>query len=67
MAAERELTLSPGGAAPDLSSGSIFFIGTATVLLRYAGFTIPADPNFLFFAWLLRCIGTRTRGAHAQL
>src|SRR5215204_2430422 len=32
---------------PDLSQGSIFFIGTATVLLRYAGFTVLTDPNFL--------------------
>ena len=27
--------------------GSIFFVGTATVILRYAGFTILTDPNFL--------------------
>jgi len=32
---------------PDLTSGSIFFVGTATVLIRYAGFTILTDPNFL--------------------
>jgi L-ascorbate metabolism protein UlaG (beta-lactamase superfamily) len=31
----------------DLSHGSIYFIGTATVLIRYAGFTILTDPNFL--------------------
>jgi L-ascorbate metabolism protein UlaG (beta-lactamase superfamily) len=31
----------------NLAQGSIFFIGTATVLLRYAGFTILTDPNFL--------------------
>ena len=31
----------------DLKSGSIFFVGTATVILRYAGFTIMTDPNFL--------------------
>jgi L-ascorbate metabolism protein UlaG (beta-lactamase superfamily) len=31
----------------DLSRGSIFFVGTATVILRYAGFTILTDPNFL--------------------
>ncbi|HEY0429615.1 MAG TPA: MBL fold metallo-hydrolase [Pyrinomonadaceae bacterium] len=31
----------------DFSKGSIFFIGTATVILRYAGFTILTDPNFL--------------------
>ncbi|MBX6315647.1 MAG: MBL fold metallo-hydrolase [Isosphaeraceae bacterium] len=45
---ERELTLPAGaGGAPDLSTGSIFFVGTATVILRYAGFTILTDPNFL--------------------
>jgi L-ascorbate metabolism protein UlaG (beta-lactamase superfamily) len=32
---------------PDIRQGSIFFIGTATVILRYAGFTILTDPNFL--------------------
>jgi L-ascorbate metabolism protein UlaG (beta-lactamase superfamily) len=32
---------------PDFATGSIFFIGTATVILRYAGFTILTDPNFL--------------------
>lgn len=32
---------------PDLTSGSIFFVGTATVVIRYAGFTILTDPNFL--------------------
>src|SRR5262249_37076412 len=25
----------------------IFFVGTATVILRYAGFTVLTDPNFL--------------------
>jgi hypothetical protein len=32
---------------PDLERGSIFFVGTATVVIRYAGFTILTDPNFL--------------------
>ncbi|MEJ7862997.1 MAG: MBL fold metallo-hydrolase [Pyrinomonadaceae bacterium] len=31
----------------DFTKGSIFFIGTATIILRYAGFTILTDPNFL--------------------
>ncbi len=31
----------------DFQHGSIFFVGTATVLVRYAGFTILTDPNFL--------------------
>ncbi|ELZ34037.1 hypothetical protein C474_03730 [Halogeometricum pallidum JCM 14848] len=31
----------------ETESGSIFFVGTATVIVRYAGFTILTDPNFL--------------------
>jgi len=31
----------------DFNAGSIFFVGTATVILRFAGFTILTDPNFL--------------------
>jgi L-ascorbate metabolism protein UlaG (beta-lactamase superfamily) len=31
----------------EASDGSILFIGTATVLIRFAGFTILTDPNFL--------------------
>ncbi|SEW17398.1 MBL fold metallo-hydrolase [Natrinema salifodinae] len=31
----------------DLENGSIFFVGTATVIIEYAGFTILTDPNFL--------------------
>lgn len=30
-----------------LEGGSILFVGTATVLIRYGGFTILTDPNFL--------------------
>jgi L-ascorbate metabolism protein UlaG (beta-lactamase superfamily) len=37
----------PAAANTDFTKGSIFFIGTATVILRYAGFTILTDPNFL--------------------
>lgn len=43
----RSLTLPRKNENPDFSSGSIFFVGTATVLIRYAGFTILTDPNFL--------------------
>jgi hypothetical protein len=32
---------------PDLGSASIFFVGNATLLIRYARFTILTDPNFL--------------------
>lgn len=35
------------GAASDFGEGSIFFVGTATVIIRYGGFTILTDPNFL--------------------
>src|SRR5437763_15611307 len=41
------IALSTEESKPDMKQGSIFFIGTATVLLRYAGFTILTDPNFL--------------------
>jgi L-ascorbate metabolism protein UlaG (beta-lactamase superfamily) len=34
-------------ATPDFNRGSIFFVGTATVIIRCAGFTILTDPNFL--------------------
>jgi L-ascorbate metabolism protein UlaG (beta-lactamase superfamily) len=48
MPQQQTLTLPPGPEAqPDLTGGTIFFIGTATVLLRFAGFTILTDPNFL--------------------
>src|SRR5579872_2826294 len=43
----RELVLPVAESKADLRHGSIFFIGTATMLLRYAGFTILTDPNFL--------------------
>ncbi len=41
------LTLPRSTERVDPAQGSILFIGTATVLLRYAGFTILTDPNFL--------------------
>jgi len=44
----RRLVLSTAaGPRPDFGRGSVFFVGTATVILRYAGFTILTDPNFL--------------------
>jgi L-ascorbate metabolism protein UlaG (beta-lactamase superfamily) len=43
-----EITLvSSQDSTPDFTRGSIFFVGTATVIIRYAGFTILTDPNFL--------------------
>lgn len=44
--ATRHLVLDAGGPA-DVTHGSILFIGTATVLIRFAGFTVLTDPNFL--------------------
>jgi hypothetical protein len=43
-----ELALSgPDVTATDPAQGSILFVGTATVIIRYAGITILTDPNFL--------------------
>ena len=43
----RQLALPAGAGQQDMERGSILFIGTATVLIRYARFTILTDPNFL--------------------
>jgi L-ascorbate metabolism protein UlaG (beta-lactamase superfamily) len=48
MPHEHQLNIT--NAAPesgDIAKGSVFFIGTATVVLRLGGFTILTDPNFL--------------------
>lgn len=47
MAEQKTLQLAGGETPADLHRGSVFFVGTATVILRYAGFTILTDPNFL--------------------
>jgi L-ascorbate metabolism protein UlaG (beta-lactamase superfamily) len=47
MAVARDITLPSTGVSPDLRTGSVVFIGAATVLIRYAGFTILTDPNFI--------------------
>lgn len=41
------LTLPAGPATAAVDEGSVQFIGTATVLVRYRGLTILTDPNFL--------------------
>lgn len=41
------LELPDDGRAAGGEEGSVFFVGTATVVLRYGGFTILTDPNFL--------------------
>ena len=43
----RVLELPPPDDDVDLASGSIRFVGNATVIVRYAGFTVLTDPNFL--------------------
>jgi L-ascorbate metabolism protein UlaG (beta-lactamase superfamily) len=47
MSEGKSLVLPRRNERPDLERGSIFFVGTATVVIRYAGFTILTDPNFL--------------------
>jgi L-ascorbate metabolism protein UlaG (beta-lactamase superfamily) len=48
MSRPQSITLPPGGAPGESPlEGSVFFVGTATVVLKYAGFTILTDPNFL--------------------
>ena len=47
MSADIKMTLPTGEASPDMLTGSVFFIGNATVLIRYAGFTILTDPTFI--------------------
>jgi len=47
MSEGKSLVLPRRNDDPDFGRGSIFFVGTATVMIRYAGFTILTDPNFL--------------------
>lgn len=47
MNIERVIALPVAASTADTTHGSLLFIGTATVLLQYAGFTILTDPNFL--------------------
>lgn len=47
MTTTQEITLPSGDTTADLATGSVFFVGTATLLIRYAGFTILTDPNFI--------------------
>jgi L-ascorbate metabolism protein UlaG (beta-lactamase superfamily) len=44
---ERTLVLEAGAQAPEAAGGSVFFIGNATVLLRFGGFTVLTDPTFV--------------------
>jgi L-ascorbate metabolism protein UlaG (beta-lactamase superfamily) len=47
MEATSSLILPRRNEDPDFGRGSVFFVGNATVVIRYAGFTILTDPNFL--------------------
>lgn len=47
MSATQTLALPEVAGAPDYATGSVFFVGNATVIIRYAGFTVLTDPNFL--------------------
>lgn len=38
---------SSSSAPANFNSGSVFFIGNATVLIRFAGFTVLTDPTFI--------------------
>src|SRR5215207_9670539 len=37
----------PAGPGDDIGRRDLEFVGTATVILRFAGFTFLTDPNFL--------------------
>ncbi|WP_069811733.1 MBL fold metallo-hydrolase [Streptomyces sp. TP-A0874] len=37
----------PAGPKADFSAGELYFVGNATTVIRYAGFTILTDPAFL--------------------
>jgi L-ascorbate metabolism protein UlaG (beta-lactamase superfamily) len=47
MSFSRPSTANPAPVEAEATTGSIFFIGNATVLLRIAGFTILTDPTFI--------------------
>jgi L-ascorbate metabolism protein UlaG (beta-lactamase superfamily) len=47
MTGTAEIALGRRWLPTNLKTGSVLFIGTATTLIRYAGFTILTDPNFL--------------------
>ncbi len=55
MAKIKSLVLPPTQAKADFKTGTIFFVGTATVIIRYGGWTLLTDPNFLH------------KGEHAKL
>ncbi len=44
---EAQRLVLPAGASPIAGDGSVTFIGTATLLIRCAGFAVLTDPNFV--------------------
>ena len=47
MSTERSAPAAVATGVGDASDASLFFVGNATVLLRYAGLTVLTDPNFI--------------------
>jgi L-ascorbate metabolism protein UlaG (beta-lactamase superfamily) len=47
MPKDQTFNITPVAEAADIYAGSILFVGTATIILRFGGFTILTDPNFL--------------------
>ena len=47
MGDTQEIVLKRKWGRTNSTDGSILFVGTATTIIRYAGFTILTDPNFL--------------------
>ncbi len=47
MPKDQTFKITPVAEASDIYTGSILFVGTATIILRFGGFTILTDPNFL--------------------
>ena len=43
----KEIKIPSSNTFPNKDTGSIYFIGNATILLKYAGFTILTDPTFI--------------------
>jgi L-ascorbate metabolism protein UlaG (beta-lactamase superfamily) len=37
----------PGGSGPAVAQDAVTFVGNATVIIRYGGFTLLTDPNFV--------------------
>ena len=47
MIKEIELSVSSETSSNTINEGSVYFIGNATLLIRYAGFAILTDPTFV--------------------